>query len=118
LAEIEDIQKTSELSDEFKKCESERIDICKKFSKKDENGDPIMSEGKFVIDNTKEFDIELNKLQEKYKNEIDKREKQIKDYKKLLDENSSVKFHEISLADIPKGIKSEHLDMIFELIED
>jgi hypothetical protein len=123
--EVEAIEKSLEGSKEFKEYDEKRIEIVKKYAKKDERGEPKLiilnpktGAGRYEIENQEAFDREIEKLQKENKVILEKREKQFEEYGKLLKEESDFKPHKIKLSDVPEGITSQQMSAIFELIED
>ena len=125
MSEIEDIQKAIEMTKEFQEFEQKRIELCEKFSRKDEENNPIIknkglpNEG-YDIEDIKSLDKELTKLRKDHKSVVDEREKQLKEYKELLDKpiDQNVDFYKISKKDLPEDITGAQVDPIIEIIED
>jgi len=119
MPEVEDLQKAGEMSDQYTEYDKNRIELCKEYSKKDDDGNPITKNNEFKIADRQQFDIELKKLEVKYKDVISERNKQLEDYNKLLDKPiNGVSFHKLSSADLPENISSAQTEMIHELIQD
>ena len=53
-----------ELTKWIEKVEKERIELCKKYAKKDDKGEPIIHEDRFEIEDLEALTIEINKLME------------------------------------------------------
>jgi hypothetical protein len=110
-SEIKVLDKVILASEEYQKFDKERIELAKKYAKKDEKtGEPIIDVKnnlqQFVVENKEEFEKEINILRENYKEPIEIREKQIEEYKKLLEEEVVLMFHKIPLSQVPEGIST------------
>ena len=116
--EIELLQKTIEASDKFIEYDTKRIELAKKYSSKDEKGNPMVQENEFVISDRAGFDKEIEKLKKEYKKVLDIREEQLKQYRELLEENADIKLHMINFEDVPVNITSAQLSGIFCLIKE
>lgn len=114
------MEKALEQSDEFKKYESERVELCIKYAEKDKKGNPVMVNNNYKIEEKKEktFEKEFEKLQKEHKSSIKEREKQFEEYNKLLEEKVEIKLHKIKEEDIPEDITTNQLDSIFDILED
>lgn len=123
----EEIDEFLKVSEEFKQYEDKRNDICKKYSKKDKEGNPIIINinDKFIYDgliDNKEFmkcALELNK---EYEDVIKMRNEQVKHYDDVImneevDLNDKLKKIKISL--IPDNIIcGELLECLIPIIEE
>ncbi len=104
--------------------DNKRIEIAKKFSKKDEKGQPAtISTGptsfNYDIEDQEGFDAEFGKLKEANKELIDKREKQVEEYIELLKEEATkIKFHKLSISNIPDNITAAQLAGISVFVVD
>jgi hypothetical protein len=88
--------------------ENKRINICKELSKKDEHGVPIIDQDNFVIDepNMESFQTKLTELYNEYKIVVDERRDQIKNFDKLMNEETDVQFVKIQRKDISPQLKT------------
>lgn len=120
--EIESLQKAFKNSDEFNEYNNKRVNILKKYSRKDANGEAITKtinkEKHFDIIETEEFKKELDLLISENKDIIEKKEKEIKEFNELLETENSIELFKIKLSDIPDGITTEQLAGIYLMIED
>lgn len=122
--EIESIQKArekaSENSDGIKEYEKKRMDMAKKYAKKDPDGNPVTQRnGKalsYVIDNEEMFNREFEKLRESYKDEITEKEKVEKEFNDFLDESINISLVPLHKDDLPHGINVNQLSSIFTII--
>ena len=122
--EIEDLKKTIEPTESFKKHEEERITLCKTFCVKDDKNEPILKSGE---NNQKEFDIDLSNpewiaaidaLKLKNVDILLARDEQIKTYNEILNLDSTVNFHMVKLNDIPDEIDFSLMHIIEFMIID
>jgi hypothetical protein len=116
--EIEALQKSLEPSGDYNAYDAERVELAKKFAKKDEKGNPVVENNSFVLEDKDGFDKELKGLVKKHKTALDIREKQISEYNELLKEETKVELYKVKLADVPEDITTEQMAGIFEMVED
>lgn len=116
-SEIEALQKASESSLGFIEYEKKRIELAKKFAKKDK-GEPVIEGDRYILEDEKKFGKEWEKLKKEYEEEVGKREWQIKQCNDLLMEDSDIKLHKIKMADVPQDISVKLLEGIFAVIEE
>ena len=114
--EIEAIQKSLEPQDDFNVYDKERMELAKKFSKKDEKGEPKTENNQFILEDVKGFEKEIEQLAKKHKPALDAREKQVKEYNELLKEETKVELYKVKLADVPTDITTEQLAGIYDII--
>ena len=97
--EIEILQNIIKPSQEFIEFDKEREKLCKKYSKKDEKGEIIIKNNNYDIKSEcKEiFNKEFDDLKEQNKEFIIKREKQLEEYNKLLEEECNIELHKIKI---------------------
>lgn len=117
--EFEIFREALKAPEDFKKYDNERIEICKELVDKDEKGDPKMDSSGYVITTRREeFDVRLKALQERNKEVVDAREKQIKEFNELMGKESDYKPYMISFDEVPKDITARQYDGIKDLIEE
>ena len=95
----------------------ERVIICEKYSKKDEDGNVMhktLENGNQAydidVDNT-EFNDEMRELGEK-------QQKKLKEVAHIFDEESEVEFYKMSISVFPKSINIQEMQILFPIIED
>jgi hypothetical protein len=113
--EIESIKSAIEFSKEYKEFDNERMVLATKHAKK-ENGQPVIKDNSFVLEDEAGFKKDFGKLSEEYTETIEAREKQTEEFNTLLKEESEIKLFKISLKDIPEGITGKQMIGISELI--
>jgi hypothetical protein len=118
--EIETLQKSVEMSLQFQEFERKRIGLCEQFSEKNKDGSPIIIINAYSIPDRETFESEVSQLKNKYLECVLEREKQLREYDKLLNEESDVinRLSKININNVPDDISATQLDAIKEIIED
>lgn len=116
--EIESLVKATEATEEYKAYDAERIELCKKHSEKDANGEAVLENNEFKIINRKEFNKELEELNKKHQKAIDARDEQIKEVNDLLEKDTEVTLYKIKLSEVPEEITTNELRSIIDIIEE
>jgi len=118
--EIEALEKASFPTPEFLEMDKERIKLVEEYAEKDEKGNPKKKGNEYVIPEDKQGDFknafEVFKLE--HKELFDAREKQIDEYNALLQTESEVKLHKVSLADVPQKITVQQMNSISSFVSD
>lgn len=104
-------------SAEFKKYDTARIKLAEKFAVKDANKAPVIANGRYTIKDQKKFDAAVKELKEKHKEAIKGREKQLKNFEKVLTQPAKIEFHKIAESELPEEITANQLSGIKVLIE-
>lgn len=117
-AEMKVFDKLTTPSDEFKKFEEERVELAKKHAKKDEFGEPVVDENKYVIESLNKFNQELKALQEANKKAIDGRQKQLDDYSKFLDEECGIELHKVPIDSIPENVTTADMKALYFMVSE
>jgi predicted CopG family antitoxin len=114
--EVNSLSKVVEPSIEYQKYDSGRIEIAKKYAKKDENGQPLIDGQEFVFDpeGLKKFESEFIPDS----NLIDERKKQLEEFVLLLQEPSESEVYKISLNDFPDEISLGNMEIMYHMVED
>lgn len=112
-------------SDEYLEFEQKRVELMEKYCDRDDQGNPRKEIfGKSVqysiTQKLGQFQKALEALSKPYKKAITQREKQLADYAGLLDKQCEepLKFHMISLDDVPETITRENFRRIEMLIQE
>lgn len=124
--EIDSLSRVLELTVDYKKYDTERAELAKKYAKVKEDGTPetkmSVRDGnmveEYIIANQAEFEKKASELGEKHKNVRDEREKQIEDYKELLKESSTLELHKIIKDELPADITAKQLFGIMLMVEE
>lgn len=121
--EIEALQKALTPSEKFLEYDAKRVEIVKKYAKKDEKQEFVL----FDVGGRKSFDVagqeeavenEVKPLKEEYKEAIELNEKQMKEYNELLDKEAKIDLYKVKLENLPKEITGEQQKSIFAIIEE
>jgi hypothetical protein len=113
------IEKLQEPSEEFKAYDAKRIELCKKWAKKDEDGEPVIIGNEYDLkENMEKFKPESAALAEEYKETLDARRKVMEDVNTLLQEESDIVLHKIKEENLPEVITGEQVMGIMAMIED
>jgi len=133
LTEIhKDLQAKLKRSEGFEKFMKEKSELLKRLAEKDENGKPVIGsvaesiEGPVVHYKIKggtnpgsPFAKELDELRDKYKEDIEKREKQEDDYNNFIITESEFEPHMITDDLLPeKGIPQKAMDGLIYMIKE
>ncbi len=116
--EIKTLREAVEPTEGFKKYEEERLALCREHAQKDDNDEPVVKGNKFILKSQKKFDNAWEKLKEKHKEALDSRDKQVKEWESLLDEEADIDLHLVNLDDMPDEITSDQVVGIFEMISE
>lgn len=109
--EIELLQKLAQERPDYIKYRQERLQLLKKYADKDENGEPIIEKvnvGGFMDDAYKIvkklsiFKKESAKLDKKFKETIDSRQKQVKEYTEFMEKDVDFELEKVDKKLIPK----------------
>jgi vacuolar-type H+-ATPase subunit I/STV1 len=115
-SEMEAFKDMTSQSKDFQEYEKERIELVELHAKKDEKGKSIIVGNEYEIDNQQAFDAQIKVLQEKHKEAIDARKKQVDDFNSFLKEESKLELHKIDINDCPKEITTGQMSGIFPII--
>ncbi len=127
LESLKDMEKFSEEYTEYIK---NREEVLVKFAKKDADGNPIETisyvngsqQMSYTIpgisDKSSPASKELKKLEDKYKEAIDGRKKQIDEAKKVLSDEADFKPVTVPWSMIPRGLTPEAMDGVLYMIEE
>lgn len=117
-AEIDALQKAEEPTEIFKAYEADRVELAKEHAKKDENGEPLVENNQYVLENKAAFDKALLKVQEKHKEAIEERKKQMDAYLDLLNGEVATELVKVAKSEIDQEITGQQMYLILPIIED
>lgn len=119
--EIEVLKESVKPSEKFTEYEKKKAEIVKKYADKDEKGNyKADANNQYVVETQKvEFEKEVAPLNEEYKEEIDKRDAQVKEFNEVM-LKAEAKFipFKIKKEDVPVNITVAQTTAIFSLIEE
>lgn len=116
--ELETLQEAIKASDKYTEYDKKRIELCEKHAVKDDNGKAKMENNEYVITDKDAFDKEIDTLRAKYKDAIDEREAQLKEFSELLKKESDFVPFKIAFEDVPEDITSDAMSKIIDLIDE
>jgi hypothetical protein len=107
-----EIESISKLKDQLIKRDNKRIEICKKYALKDENGDPIIKDGVYKIDEDDEnFKKDFYEFKDKY-------DKEFAASVEFLEEEIEISVYPMSINLFPKKISVEYIKALLPLIKE
>ena len=119
--EVKAIGETIKATPEFSKFENERLELVKKYAKKDKDGKlmTIVDDRveKYVMEDEAKFNKEFESLKKKHPKTLDERKKQGEEYNELLKTESEIELFKINLDDVPKDISVAQMGIIKDLIK-
>jgi hypothetical protein len=114
--EIEALEEAIKTSKNYRQYDIERARIAKFYADKNENGEPIIQNSSYVItQKLDDFNSKLNLLKQRYKEEIEKREKQLQEYSNLLQEEIEFDGHKIKLEELPNEIEPIFIESLMNI---
>jgi hypothetical protein len=99
---------------------NKRIAINVKYAKKNENGNPVIENNHYIIDeeNLEVHNTEIAELLEQNKEVIDNFKKKEKEYYDLLETELDAEFHVIDIEEVPADITYEQMEILADFIAD
>ena len=126
--EIETLQETIKATEEYSKFEKERDEIVKKYAVKDKNGEAKQESKEvngqhFTFYNIEKDKIdisneELKELSETFKEAVDARDLQLKEYNELMEVECNIEVHKVVLDIVPEDITGGTMELIDWMIEE
>ena len=116
--ELESLEKASVPTDEYKKFDELRIEMVKKFAKKEDKGEPVITGNEFELEDKAGMEKAFDELKAEHKEVWDARMKQMEEYNELLKTDSSVVLYKINLSDVPADITVAQLHGISAIISE
>jgi predicted transcriptional regulator len=117
---IQDAYTNRSIPEGVQEFEKERIETCKAFADKDEQGEAVVVNSKFAIhpDKMEEFNKAIAELAEKHSEALKEKERLEQELVDLLQEEVDLPLHKIKFTDLPDDISASQIDSLGELIED
>lgn len=116
--DIESLSKAIEPDKGFLEFDKERVKLAKKYAQKDEKGQPVVVNNSFQISDQDAFDKEFEVLKNENQKVCEDREKQVKDFQELLEEDVRIELYKIKFTEIPEDISTQQYVSIMDLIEE
>lgn len=114
--ELEAINETIKALPDFETYEKERITLLEAHASKDEQDKPIIENNAYKIENQELWELDIKELQEKHKETIENRKKQIKDFNALMEEETTLVFHKITEDQIPDSATASEVYTLLKFI--
>lgn len=115
--EIQLLQDIIKPTDDFQRYERERIELCENFCVRGDDGQPIVENNNYKIDDKAGFDEAMDILKDKYETEIVNRAKQVDDYNRLLGEDVDINLIKLKVTDLPEGMSADQIESVLEIVE-
>lgn len=99
--------------------DNDRIELLRKYCQKDEHGDPLIKDNKFIIDDDN-ISLIYKEINEKYPNYFAMIQEKQNKINELLEENIEINLKKIKIEDfpdIPDEIYPNIMDIFLEMIE-
>lgn len=116
--EIEALQAGIQPSEEVTAFEKARVDLCGNHAQKDEDGEAIIEDGSFVIEDVKVFNKALSALRSEYSEALEAQVKAQEEYKVLLEEDSSIVLTKVSLEAFPEEVTAAQMSQLMSMVKD
>jgi len=118
--EVKSLQEAQQPPEGFQEFENKRLACCNEFCQKDENNEPKLDNGNFLIpdESKEEFECKLEEIKKEHQEVIDTMENRQKEFLSLLKEDVEIDFAPIPLSIMPEAILGGDVDLLFDLIEE
>jgi myosin heavy subunit len=114
---IKDIKDMAKWKPDYISYAKERAEIRKSLAVK-ENGQPIVVNNDYVVEDEEAFDETMKPVKEKYKEAIDEQEARAKKLEESMFEEIEVELHTIPQVNVPEAITPGQLSGIISLIDE
>lgn len=102
---------------DWKESEKLLLDVNKEYANRDEKGNIITSNGRYVIGNTEGMRDAVVALENKHKKVFNERMRMIEEYNKLL-EMDCEELPKIPVSLLPESTKTEVINLLFPIIDE
>lgn len=116
--EIKLIEESTKPSDNQKEFQNKRIELCKEFASKNEDGSPVMTQSGYLIKDQEAFNKAYDELKDQNPKAVEELEKINSDRKELLETECGINLHKIKLCDLPEDIKVRQTEILMPIIDD
>lgn len=117
-SEFKSLSKSQEPTPEYAKFEDARVELLKKYAKKDEKGEFVIVDNSYELEDKVTFEKEYKVLKEEHKEVLDARTEQMKEYAELLDKENTIELHKIKFSDVPEDISTEQMVAVADILID
>jgi len=109
-------------SDKYAEYENERESIVLEYCIKDDDGKPVLTDGrwiKVIPDKKEELDTKIEELNTQYQDVLDQRNKDLEDFNTILDTEVDVDIVTVSIDDVPDVVGRDRvlMKLIINMIE-
>jgi len=115
--ELETLQETAKILPEFEEYEKARVALLEVHASKDENGKSIIENNSYRIENQQDWEMDIKDLQEKHKEAIEVRTKQINDFNALMEETTNIEFYPFTEDQIPDSATAQEVYTLLKLVK-
>lgn len=116
---IDELMKLQVPSRKYVEYDGKRVALCAKYADKNEDGSAKQERNNYiVIENKVIFDEEMGKLNEEYKEARVEFEQRAMEFSKILQEDVTVKIHQIRIEDFPGDMTSTEMEVLLPLVRD
>jgi hypothetical protein len=102
----------------FMEYDRERVKLAELHAVKTDNGTPLQMNGKYELVDEAQFNKELDELKAKFPGLVDARQKQLDDFKKILEEKIDVTLHTVTPENLPQDISAQQMTGIILIVEE
>lgn len=93
--------------------EEKRVALCEEFCDRNESGEPVFEGDQYCgLEGNDAFQKKWDELKEEYKEVIEKREANHKEFADALSEKANIKLHMINPSDLPKDIDVDQTEIV------
>lgn len=116
--EVISLEEAKKPTKDFLEYDAKRVDIVKKYAKKDEKGKFIIENQEYLLDDQDAFEEEFQALKKENEAILKARELQMNEFYDLLEKETDIKLFKIALSDVPQGITTYQMHDIMDLVEE
>ena len=93
--------------------EEKRAALCEEFCDRDEDGNAMFEGDKYLgLEGNDAFQVEWDKLKEEYKEVLEKRETNRKEFTDALEEDAEIKLYMINSENLPEDIDGNQTEIV------
>lgn len=102
---------------DYQNYENERMIVCINYSKKDDNGNPVINNNQYIIEDWTGFNGDMKEITDKYKEVVEDMENTQKEYNIFMEKEATLNFIKVKYEDIPNDVDANLLQKIQFMIE-
>ena len=115
--EIKVLNKILEPSEAYLVYAKELKELQNEYCRKDASGNPVIEKDQYVMNDMAAFKSDYDALKTKHTLVLAEREQQIDEYNQLMDEESDIELHHVSIDNIPEDITPEQMEAIMPFLD-